>query len=109
MLDKTEKQKIYLIRHAKPELPHNGKLYYGSTDYPLSKEGMLKARELSDALKDVEAGAVFSSDLKRAIDTAEISLSGRLCDIKQIKGLREIHLGEWEGKSFDEVRSTWNE
>ena len=105
----TEKQKIYLIRHAKPDLPHNGKLYYGSTDYPLSEEGILMAKELSEALKGVEVGAVFSSDLKRAIDTAELSLSGRLCDIKQVRGLREIHLGQWEGKSFDEVRSTWNE
>ena len=108
-MNETEKQKIYLIRHAKPDLPHNGKLYYGSTDYQLSEEGILMARELSDVLKGLEVGAVFSSDLKRAVDTAEISLSGRLCDIKQVRGLREIHLGEWEGKSFDEVRSTWNE
>lgn len=108
-LNETEKQKIYLIRHAKPDLPHNGKLYYGSTDYQLSEEGILMARELSDVLKGLEVGAVFSSDLKRAIDTAEISLSGRLCDIKQVRGLREIHLGEWEGRSFDEVRSNWNE
>lgn len=108
-MNETEKQKIYLIRHAKPDLPHNGKLYYGSTDYQLSEEGILMARELSDVLKGLEVGAVFSSDLKRAIDTAEISLSGRLCDIKQVRGLREIHLGEWEGRSFDEVRSNWNE
>ena len=108
-LNETEKQKIYLIRHAKPDLPHNGKLYYGSTDYQLSEEGILMARELSDVLKGLEVGAVFSSDLKRAVDTAEISLSGRLCDIKQVRGLREIHLGEWEGRSFDEVRSNWNE
>lgn len=108
-MDNTERQKIYLIRHAKPDLPHNGKLYYGSTDYPLSEEGISKAKELSAALMSVEPNAVYSSDLKRAVDTAKIALSGRSYEIKQLKGLREIHLGEWEGRSFDEVRSTWNE
>lgn len=108
-MNKTGKQKIYLIRHAKPDLPHNGKLYYGSTDYPLSEEGIMMARNLSDDLKDLEIEAVFSSDLKRAIDTAEIALAGRFSEVRQVKGLREIHLGEWEGRSFDEVRSSWNE
>ena len=50
-MDNKEKQKIYLIRHAKPELPHNGKLYYGSMDYPLSEEGIMMARRLADALR----------------------------------------------------------
>ncbi|MGD9667173.1 MAG: histidine phosphatase family protein [Synergistaceae bacterium] len=108
-MNNTEKQKIYLIRHAKPDLPHNGKLYYGSTDYPLSEDGIMMARSLSKDLKDLEVNAVFSSDLKRARDTAEIALAGRFFEIRQVRGLREIHLGEWEGRSFDEVRSTWND
>ncbi|NLD05081.1 MAG: histidine phosphatase family protein [Synergistaceae bacterium] len=108
-MNNAEKQKIYLIRHAKPDLPHKGKLYYGSTDYPLCEEGMIMARNLSKDLKDLEMNAVFSSDLKRARDTAEIVLAGRLSGVRQVRGLREIHLGEWEGKSFDEVRSTWND
>ena len=108
-MEDKEKQRIYLIRHAKPDLPYNGKLYYGSTDYPLSEEGVLMAKELGTVLKDLEPSAVFSSDLKRAADTAEISLSEKKCDIEIVAPLREIHLGDWEGKSFDEVRSSWNE
>lgn len=104
-----EKQKIYLIRHAKPDLPHNGKLYYGSTDYPLSEEGVKMAKRLADSLRAIEVDAVFSSDLVRAKETAEIVLAGRSCEIRPVRGLREIHLGEWEGRSFDEVRSTWND
>ncbi|MDD4159852.1 MAG: histidine phosphatase family protein [Synergistaceae bacterium] len=108
-MNNIEKQKIYLIRHAKPELPYEGKIYYGSTDYPLSKEGIMTAKNLSDGLKNINANAVFSSDLKRSVDTAEIALSGKACNIKQVSGLREIHLGEWEGRTFDEVRSEWND
>ena len=108
-LNNGEKQKIYLIRHAKPDLPHGGKLYYGSTDYPLSEEGVMMAKRLAEVLRGVEANMVFSSDLRRARETAEIALAGRTCEIRPVRGLREIHLGDWEGRSFDEVRSTWNE
>ncbi|MCW1712138.1 MULTISPECIES: histidine phosphatase family protein [Synergistaceae] len=108
-MNNGEKQKIYLIRHAKPDLPHGGKLYYGSTDYPLSEEGVMMAKRLAEVLRGVEANMVFSSDLRRARETAEIALAGRTCEIRPVRGLREIHLGDWEGRSFDEVRLTWNE
>ncbi len=108
-MNNGEKQKIYLIRHAKPDLPHRGKLYYGSTDYPLSEEGVMMARRLAEVLRGIKADTVFSSDLRRARETAEIALAGRTCEIRPVRGLREIHLGDWEGRSFDEVRSTWNE
>lgn len=108
-MNNGEKQKIYLIRHAKPDLPHGGKLYYGSTDYPLSEEGVMMAKRLAEVLRGVEANMVFSSDLRRARETAEIALAGRTCEIRPVRGLCEIHLGDWEGRSFDEVRSTWNE
>ena len=108
-MNNGEKQKIYLIRHAKPDLPHGGKLYYGSTDYPLSEEGVMMAKRLAEVLRGVEANMVFSSDLRRARETAEIALAGRTCEIRPVRGLREIHLGDWEGRSLDEVRSTWNE
>ena len=64
-MNNGEKQKIYLIRHAKPDLPHGGKLYYGSTDYSLSEEGVMMAKRLAEALKCVEAETVFSSDPRR--------------------------------------------
>ena len=108
-MNNGEKQKIYLIRHAKPDLPHGGKLYYGSTDYPLSEEGVMMAKRLAEVLRGVEANMVFSSDLRRARETAGIALAGRTCEMRPVRGLREIHLGDWEGRSFDEVRSTWNE
>ena len=32
----AESKRIYLMRHAKPELPFGGRVYYGRTDFPLS-------------------------------------------------------------------------
>jgi len=108
-LDKTEIQKIFLVRHAKPELPHNGRLYYGHTDYPLSSEGVSRAKLLSKDLEGIEFGHIFSSSLLRARHTAELIVPERTSDIKLINAFREINLGDWEGKTFDEVRETWNE
>ena len=107
-MNNGEKQKIYLIRHAKPDLPHGG----SCITVPLiifSEEGVMMAKRLAEALKCVEAETVFSSDLRRAMETAEIAFAGRTCEVRPVKELREIHLGDWEGRSFDEVRSTWNE
>ena len=96
------------MRHAKPELPHNGKLYYGQTDYPLAKEGVESAAAFASELKDIKIDHVFSSNLTRAYHTAKI-ITGDTIDIEKIDELSEINLGEWEGRSFDEVRATWND
>ena len=102
-------QYILLMRHAKPELPFGGKIYYGSTDYPLSESGCACAASLRGALAGLELEAVYSSDLERARRTAELALPKYADKVTIVPGLREIHLGEWEGKTFDEVRSSWKE
>lgn len=105
----TEPQNIFLIRHAKPELPYGGGVYYGSTDYPLSEEGERAAAALRDVLAPIQFEGIYSSDLVRARRTLELALPQHSDSIKTVSELREINLGEWEGKTFDEVRSEWNE
>jgi broad specificity phosphatase PhoE len=104
-----KEQKIFLVRHAKPQLPPGGKVYYGHTDYPLADEGTVRARELGVSLKDIKFDAMYSSDLKRAAETAKLIEPDRISEIKITAALREIHLGEWEGRTFDEVREKWTE
>lgn len=100
-------QNIFLVRHGKPDLPNGGKIYYGSTDYPLSEEGKKSAGLLSKSLRNVSFDAVYSSTMIRARMTADII--AKRADIKEISDLREISLGEWEERSFDEVREQWKE
>lgn len=108
-ISENKNQKIFLLRHARPELPHGGRLYYGHTDYPLSESGAERAKRLREELNGVRFSAVYSSDLERARRTAELAVSEENPDIIFTSELREIFLGEWEGKSFDEVRSAWVE
>ena len=61
-------KRIYLIRHGLPEFPDGRRQCIGSTDLPLSGEGMLQASEMARALPTVSA--VFSSPLTRAMEAA---------------------------------------
>ena len=96
-------RKIYLLRHGEIEMD-NEKRYIGRLDLPLSVAGRQQAARLRDYLAKLEIEAVYCSDLSRARDTAQI-----ICEINNIKpilckGLREINLGEWEGKTFSEIK-----
>ncbi|MDO4988344.1 MAG: histidine phosphatase family protein [Synergistes sp.] len=95
------------MRHAKPSLPFGGRVYYGQTDFPLSDEGESDARMIADAVKDTGFDAVYSSDLCRAVRTAKIVAPD--LHINTTPMLREIDLGDWEGKSYDEVREEFKE
>lgn len=107
-METFSKQNIYLVRHGKPLLPHE-RMYYGSTDYPLSDEGTAQARALAGIFSRMEFARVYSSPMSRALDTAKIITGKSAEEMTLVPELREIDLGNWEGKTFDEVRGEWNE
>lgn len=102
-------QKIFLVRHANPDLPHEGRLYYGHTDYPLAAAGIERAERLREDLRGIAFDRVYTSDLARAQQTAELVVPEKKDEMIVTPALREIFLGDWEAKSFDEVRVAWSE
>ncbi|OLZ08268.1 histidine phosphatase family protein [Sulfobacillus thermosulfidooxidans] len=84
----------YLIRHAETVLNRKNVLQ-GWADAPLSDNGMLQAMKLSGVLPP---WPIFSSDLKRALHTAEL-LAAPGQRIQPDARLREIHVGVWQGLS----------
>jgi len=92
--------RILLIRHGQSEGNKIGVLQ-GHSDYPLSDQGRNEAKELGVKLrKENESfSAIYSSDLSRAAETAEIIASENHCEkINFDKRLREFKLGIFEGK-----------
>jgi len=99
-------RRSFLIRHAATGPSTEGR-FYGSTDLSLSEDGVRQARLLAERLSSEEIKAVFSSPLKRALETAmPIALAHDL-QVNVLDGLREIDFGAWEGMSFDEIRKRY--
>lgn len=94
---------ILLIRHGHSVTNQKG-IFTGQTDVPLSGIGLEQAALTARFVADNYAvDAVYSSDLMRAMQTAE--KLGELIGKPVIKdvGLREIHGGDWEGKNVDDI------
>lgn len=89
-------------------------MYLGSTDLPLDikvQPGFLRLPEFIDSEDRglIERGdfLLFSSPLKRAIETAENIFTSAKIEI--LSDLREYDLGDWEGKTFDYVKENFRD
>lgn len=88
--------KIYIIRHG--ETDWNTKhLLQGATDIPLNQNGIELARLTAEALKEVPFDVIYTSPLKRAVETAELLRMDRKIPIIPEERLREISFGPYEG------------
>ncbi|CCO09210.1 alpha-ribazole phosphatase [Desulforamulus hydrothermalis] len=97
-----EKRYIFLVRHGALNA-REGKRFIGQIDLPMSQEGINQAKRLSQVLSCVPLSHIFCSDLQRARHTAEIIAEKHNILPTVCQELREIYLGEWEGKSFEEI------
>ena len=92
--------KLLLIRHGQTEW-NLQKRYCGSADLWLNACGKKEAEKLRKRLKDNPVYKIYSSDRKRAVQTARI-VFGR-SKVKKIADLREAHFGIFEGLTYDEI------
>jgi alpha-ribazole phosphatase/probable phosphoglycerate mutase len=74
----------------------------GWKDVELSELGVKQSKELLNQIGDKKFDVVFCSDLKRAVDSADISFK-RKFPIKQDKRLRECNYGDFNGKPSEIV------
>jgi broad specificity phosphatase PhoE len=94
--------RLVLVRHLEPDERIAGRAY-GALDVPLSPEARSEAEQLADSLGTIELAAVFSSPLRRALETAA-PIAARQGVTPQVhEGLREIDFGELEGERFEDV------
>lgn len=94
---------IYLVRHAETEWNKEERLQ-GWSDSPLSDYGRQTAKKLAHKLESIPFNMAYSSDLGRARESVEILVGQRHIPIEYTKDLRELCLGPWEGKTFQEVK-----
>lgn len=97
---------VYLIRHAEPALPDAERRCYSRTEFPLSTRGKAQAKELRAWAVSHGISAVFTSPISHCRETAAL-MSGTTLPVYSVDALRGVDVGEWEGLTFDEIRSRW--
>jgi 2,3-bisphosphoglycerate-dependent phosphoglycerate mutase len=87
---------LFLVRHGETDWNAEGRLQ-GHTDRPLSDYGRRQAQQLAGELENEELEAIYSSDLARAHETAEIVGERLGLPVVLDPDLREKDWGTWEG------------
>ena len=100
--------KLLLVRHGDTEA-NSAERYWGSSDVKLSAAGLRQADGLRRRLATETIDTVYSSDLSRALVTAETIASGRQLEVVTCAELREIDFGKFEGLTFTEVSQLYPE
>jgi probable phosphoglycerate mutase len=96
-----------LIRHGQTDWNLEGR-YQGQSDVALNSVGKAQAHTLAGQLSGQSFSAIFSSDLIRAKETADILASALKAPVKVDPRLREINQGEWEGQLVEVLKAKYN-
>ena len=91
--------KLYFVRHGRTLWNLEGRFQGASGDSPLLPESIDILKQLGQYLKEIPFDKIYSSDLPRAVKSAEI-IQNQLqapCPLKSIPNLREWQLGKLEG------------
>ena len=98
--------KIYLIRHGE-SVGNLNRICLGHTDLDLTDLGKLQAKKTADALEDIDFTAIFSSDLIRAVHTAEPHAEKHGLSIQVSAKFRELFFGKWENASVPMLKEKY--
>lgn len=94
---------LLLIRHADNDA-RKTRLVGRMPGVHLNQRGREQAEELARLLADVPIQAVFSSPLERAVETAEPIARALNLPVETDPDLLEIDYGEWQGRTFKQIR-----
>jgi alpha-ribazole phosphatase len=95
---------LYLVRHGQ-SVSNAVRRFQGMQDVPLSELGRRQAAAVGVALRERPFAHVYASPLDRARRTAEIVVAGRSVPLTLVEDLRELSLGDWEGRTVEEIRA----
>jgi probable phosphoglycerate mutase len=93
-------KEIYLCRHGETEWTV-AKRHTGTTDLPLTDHGKRQSEALCRKLKGIEFGRIWTSPMKRAVETSDIAGFG---SAEKVFDAVEWNYGEYEGLTSEEIR-----
>ena len=100
--------KLYIVRHGETEW-NVIKRFQGQLNTPLTEKGMEKLKETGKNLENVLFEEVYTSELERTVNSAEIILNenrgykNKKMELKKLAELNEVYFGVWQGLKYEEV------
>ena len=101
---------LYIARHGETESNAVRRMQGGYKDTPLTQRGITQAKKLTEEIKNIEFDAIYSSPLKRAMDTARIAFGDdKLFEARALTDSRllEIGVGEAEDMIWDDAKEAF--
>ena len=103
-----ETLKLYIVRHGETEW-NVIKRFQGQLNTPLTEKGMEKLGETGKKLKNILFDQVYTSELERTVNSAEIILNenngykNNKLELQKLAELNEVYFGVWQGLTYEEV------
>jgi len=97
---------LFLVRHGRTGW-NKEQIFRGHKDVPLDEVGREEALLVGERLKEEGIKGVYSSPLSRAKETAEAIARIHNAEVQVVEGLIDLHFGEWEGRSLEEVKKRY--
>ena len=103
--------KLYFVRHGRTEWNEEGRIQGANGDSPLLESSIQQLEALGQHLSQTYFDAAYSSDLPRAVHTAQIILrqNQHPITLQETPALREWHLGRLEGRKIMELKALYPE
>lgn len=103
--------KLYFVRHGKTLWNLEGRFQGASGDSPLLEESIETLKKLGQYLQEIPFDVIYSSDLPRAVTSAQIIQSQLKdsCPLQETPLLREWQLGKLEGAKFATLKAIYPE
>ncbi|UFU01942.1 histidine phosphatase family protein [Ruania suaedae] len=99
---------VIFWRHGQTDYNLEGRLQ-GQVDTPLNETGRQQAKVAATALAQAGPTAILTSDLGRAVVTAQALGEQTGLPVRSEAGVRERSFGQWEGLTHPEVEAGWPE
>jgi broad specificity phosphatase PhoE len=104
----TMRTRLIFVRHAEAE-GNKIRRFHGWTDSEITEKGHLQAKRVAERLKDTDIDVIYSSSLKRTMQTAAYIAGIKGLPVTTSDSLREINGGDWEDLTWAELEERWPE
>lgn len=100
--------RVYLVRHGETDWNRDGTCM-GQQDIPLNAPGRCQAELTAERFAKEKLASIYSSDLKRALQTGEMIAQPHGLEPIARRALREMNYGGWEGHTRAEIEKLFPE